>query len=141
MSIITLIKEDQFYLGEDTSLVCTDNQQTSVIELSNYPEISLTIKLNKQIIRDACFLTHSQFVAEYKANLLSGAPLCASDLYRNIRHIIVDEELPIPKKKKGVSRFDQVKSLYESGITSPSQIAKQIGSHTSYVSQILKKIR
>ena len=40
-----------------------------------------------------------------------------------------------------VSRKQQVKQLMEQGITSPTAIAKQLGTHMSYVSSLIKKVR
>ena len=45
------------------------------------------------------------------------------------------------KPKKNVGRLDQVRELYNEGITSASEIAKQIGANPSYVHRLLKQIK
>lgn len=55
----------------------------------------------------------------------------------------VIETIMAPKvgKIKKPSRLDQVRKLYESGITSPKQIAEELGTNTSYVHRLLTKVK
>jgi hypothetical protein len=44
-------------------------------------------------------------------------------------------------KESKVSRVDQIKALYEGGMTKAGDIAKEIGANPSYVSTLLRKMK
>jgi len=156
MTMLEHIKEGTFLVCKDSVIgIHANNGGCQTADLGSYPEISQTIKPTKENVSDACFLTRAKFIEKYEDSLLEKAPYTVSVLYSKLREVIVDEKVSVKKLKarkkeekksiaenpQGLSRAEQVKVLFDEGVTSPSKIAKQIGAHPSYVSQILKKLR
>lgn len=53
----------------------------------------------------------------------------------------VDKQVKQKVVKNGESRLDQVRKLYEEGVTSPKQIAEKLGTNASYVHRLLAKVK
>lgn len=150
MEILSFIEQEKFYVAEDKDIICTNNTSTSIIAMSQYQDVVSAIDIDKQLISDACFKTSSEFVSKYKSKVKVESIYSASELYRQIRNIVVNEKLPIKELKKQKSksvsngkgsRKDQVKKLLSEGYSSPTEIANIVGSHPSYISQLIKKLQ
>lgn len=115
----------KYYVSDDGDIILGSNPVSIV-----HPGVK---NLTDEIVADAVSLKKSEFLSKYGK--------LAEKSYHSIRELIVDEKIPIPKKVERLSRKDQIEKLYNEGMTSPSKIAKEIGSHPSYVSGILKKIK
>ncbi len=145
MNILKAIRDDKFFVDDDKDVICTDNRYTSVLGISGYPHVTSTIDITKKVISDAYYLHKNQFVEKYEEHLLPKAPLTVRQLFMTLRNIIVDEKMSVKSKdkedkvKKG-NRIEQVRNLMNCGITSPNEIAKQIGTNAGYVSLLIKKI-
>lgn len=152
------IKNKAYYIADDGDVVCLFKQGTSsgafILGLSSEPLIISSIKVTEDVVYDCVHLTKAQF--SKKHSLLEKAPLTIGDVFHQIRSFIVDEKVPIPKKRsKGtrskrintqvsddvkMSRKDQIKQILNDGERSPSKIAKMLDTNAGYVSRLIKQI-
>jgi len=155
MNILEAIQDEKHYVADDGNVVVSNNQVTSVLNLEECIEVHKSLNIDKQTITDAAFLTKKQFYDKYNDKLKEKASLSCSAIYAQIRNTIVDHKIPISKKRKTNkrkvqtnstatpikgSRKDQVAQLLKQGMTSPSEIAKTLGTNASYVHRLIKQI-
>jgi hypothetical protein len=161
MSIGESIKNKAFFVS-DGDVVCLGKGTASIVAFDqNDPRITQSIELTEGVIYDSIYSKKIAFCEKYASKIKEGATLSIEEVYYSIRQVIVDEKLPIPKKGSNKpktlpggkslgfkpdhvikigSRKDQIKELMNKGMTSPSEIAKSLGTNASYVQRLIKEI-
>jgi len=166
MEILEFIQQDKYFIADDNSVICTNNQMSITIDVGGYyPEIVQSLDVTKEMINDACFMSVSQFTKKYSDKVKPNNPLSSKMVFHSLRDLIVDEKMPVYKRKKKskktksirekkptyvvvddpsgqkpMTRKEQVNYYLQLGIESATEIANLIGSNPSYVSQLIKKI-
>lgn len=141
LDIKYIIQQREFMVSDDNSVTLFFKQPSGVTGATVIEIPDIDEKIAQDMVHDAIMLSSNQYLKNW--------PDSSDETYRKIRYYVVDEKLPIPpnrpkkhsKAKQGKSRYEQVKELYEKGESSPTTIARKIGTNSGYVARLLKRIK
>lgn len=103
MSILGYIERDEYFVTTESDLVWTDNQKAGTINLSHNVALVNSLNIDDAVIKDACFLKKAEFAKKYESKRKEGAKMNAEQIFKALRKIIVDDKVPIYKKKTKVA--------------------------------------
>jgi len=136
-----IIQQREFMVSDNNDVTLFFKQPSGVSGATVIVIPDIDEKITQDMVHDAIMLSKSQYLKNW--------PDSSGETYSKIRYYVVDEKLPIPpnrpkkhsKAKGGKSRYEQVKDFVRRGETSPTAIARKIGTNSGYVARLLKRIK